>query len=84
MWTRPSFTFTGFSSWKDAKVAFRNHEQTKCHKEVVQTVVALPRDYGDIAELLSSQHAKEKANNRQMMLNLLSNVHYMARQGLPL
>ena len=79
-----AFTSTGFSNWKDAKVAFRNHEQTKCHKEAVQTVVALPKDYRDCAELLSSQHAKEKANNRQMMLKLLSNVRYMARQGLPL
>ena len=33
------FTSTGFSSWKDAEVAFRNHEQIKCHKEAVQTVV---------------------------------------------
>ena len=48
-----------------------------CHKEAVLTIVALPRDYRDCAELLSSQHAKEEANNRQMMLNLLSNVHYM-------
>ena len=75
---------TGFSNWKDSKVAFRNHEQTKCHKEAVHTVVALPRDYEDCAELLSSQHAKEKANNRQMMLKLLSNIRFMARQGIPL
>ena len=42
-----------FSNWKDAK-AFRNHEQTKCHKEAVQTVVALPKDYRDCAELLTA------------------------------
>ena len=50
----------------------------------MQTVVALPRDYRDCAELLSSQHAKEKANNRQTMLKLLSNICYIARQSLPL
>ena len=50
----------------------------------MQTVVALPRDYKDCAELLSSQHAKEKANNRQTMLKLLSNICYIARQSLPL
>ena len=55
-----AFTSTGFSNWKDAKVAFRNHKQTKCHKEAAQTVVALPRDYRDCAGFLSSQHAKEK------------------------
>ena len=50
----------------------------------MHTVVALPRDYRDCAELLSLQHAKEKANNRQMMLKLLSNICFMARQSLPL
>ena len=50
----------------------------------MQTVVALPRDYRDCAEFLSSQHAKEKANNRQTMLKLLSNICYIARQSLPL
>jgi len=79
-----AFISTRFSNWKDAKVAFRNHEQTKCHKEAVQTVVDLPKDYEDCAELLSLQHAKEKATNRQMMLKLFSNICYMAHQGLPL
>ena len=65
-----AFLSTGFSNRKDAKVVFRNHEQTKCHKEAVQTVVALPRDYVDLAELLSSQRTKEKANNQQMLLRL--------------
>ena len=53
-WTRPLF-----SNWKDAKAVINHHEQTKCHKEAVQTVVALPKDYRDCAEMLSSQHAKE-------------------------
>jgi len=79
-----AFISTGFSNWKDAKVAFRNHEQTKCHKEAVHTVVVLPREYEDCGELLSSQHALEKVYNRQMMLKLLSNIHFLARQGLPL
>ena len=74
----------GFSNWRDAKVAFRNHGQTKCHKEAVQTVVVFPRDYEDCGELISSQHATDKVINRQMMLKLLSNIRYMACQGLPL
>jgi len=32
------FISRGLSNWKDVKVAFRKHEQTKCHKEAVQTV----------------------------------------------
>ena len=52
----------GFSNWKDAKVSFAKHEQTKCHKEAVYTVVTVPSSYEDCAEMLSSQHAKEKAD----------------------
>ena len=34
--------------------------------------------------MLSSQHAKEKADNRHMLYKILSNVRFLARQGLPL
>ena len=37
-----AFTTRGFSNWKDAKVAFTKHEQTKCHKEAVHAVVTVP------------------------------------------
>ena len=57
-----AFTSRGFSNWKDAKVSFTKHEQTKCHKEAVYTVVTVPSSYEDCAEMLSSQHAKEKAD----------------------
>ena len=82
--TDKAFISAGFSNWKDAEVAFRNHEQTKCHKEAVQTVVVLPRGYENCTELISSQHAADKVINRQMMQKLLSNIHYMAHKGLPL
>ena len=41
----------------------------------VQTVVALHRDYVGYAELPFSQITKKKANNRQMLLRVFSNVH---------
>jgi len=50
----------------------------------VHTVVVLPRKYEDCGELLSSQHALEKVYNRQMLLKLLSNIRFLACQGLPL
>ena len=40
--------------------------------------------YKDCAEMLSSQHAKEKADSWHMLYKILSNVRFLARQGLPL
>ena len=40
--------------------------------------------YKDCTEMLSSQHAKEKADNRHVLYEILSNVRFLARQGLPL
>ena len=36
------------------------------------------------AEMLSSQHAKEKADSQHMLYKILSNVQFLARQRLPL
>ena len=34
--------------------------------------------------MLSSQHAKEKADNQHMLYKILSNDRFLALQGLPL
>ena len=39
---------------------------------------------GDVGELISEQHYLEKFKNRKVLLMLLSNVCYLARQSLPL
>ena len=79
-----AFTSRGFSNWKDATASFARHEQSKCHKEATHAIVTVPSCYKDCAEMLSSQHAKEKADSRHMLLKILSNVRFLARQGLPL
>ena len=38
---------------------------------------------GDIRDLLS-EHASEKNKNRKILLSILSNIRYLARQALPL
>ena len=82
--TDQAFISKGFHNWKDATVAFNKHEKTGCHKDAVQMTVVLPKCYKDCGEMLSSQHAKEKADNRQLLYKILTNVRYLARQGLPL
>ena len=42
----------------------------------------IPSTYQDVGELLSQEHAREKRENRHCLLRILSNVRFLARQGL--
>ena len=57
----------GFSNWKDATVAFPQHEESACHKEAVE-MLTLPATTPNVGEMLSSTLAKEKAANRHCLL----------------
>lgn len=71
----------GFSNWKDATVAFRQHEESACHKEAVEKMLTLPATTPNVGEMLSSTLAKEKAANRHCLLKVLSSLRFLARQG---
>lgn len=79
-----AFISRGFSNWKDAMTSFRKHSESKCHKEAVDRVLVIPSTCKDCGDMLSGQHAIEKAINRKMLLTILSSIRYLARQGLPL
>ena len=76
-----SFVQKGFSYRKDAIIAFKKHEPSECNKEAVQVSVVLPRTCLDVGEMLSSQHAKEKKENRECLLKILSNLKFLAHQA---
>ena len=71
----------GFSNWKDGTVAFRQHEESACHKEAVEKMLTLPATTPNIGEMLSSTLAKEKATNRHCLLKVLSSLRFLSRQG---
>ena len=79
-----AFVSKGFTNWKDATEGFRRHEKSKCHADAVQVMVVLPKSTADVGEVLSSVHAQEKADNRQILLKILENVQYFGHQGLPM
>ena len=79
-----AFVVTGFSNWKDATIRFKNHESSGCHREAVERAITLPEVTKDISELLSEAHSKEKRDNRECLLKILSSVRFLARQGLAL
>ena len=77
-----AFTSKGFYNWKDAKVAFRNHEDSAVHRKSVEMLYTLPRTTKDIGETLSESYANEKKKNREYLLKILQNVRFLARQLL--
>lgn len=79
----PCFITTGFTYWRDAKAAFSKHAKSVCHKEAIQAITKRT-ETPDVAELLSSQHAAEKAMNRDMLRRIIQNLRFLSRQGLAL
>ncbi len=62
----------------------KKHDLSSCHREAIEVTITLPATTMDVAELLSQQHSKEKEVNRKMLLEILSSIRYLARQGLAL
>ena len=79
-----SFISRGFTGWKDACCGFRKHEVSESHHSAVQAVVLLPLTTREIGEALSERHSKEKAENRGMLLKIISSIRFLCRQGLAL
>jgi len=72
-----AFTSKGFANWKDAKVCFTKHEKSYCHKKAVQSIVTIPKHYKNCVEMLPTQHSRKKADNRQMLYKILSNIQFL-------
>ena len=63
-------------------MAYKKHEGSDCHKRSIEAIVTLPLQCKDIGEQLSNQVASEKRDNQQCLLKVLSNLRYLARQGI--
>lgn len=74
----------GFSNWKDATVGFKSHELSACHREAVEMVINLPSSTKHIGAILSKQYEMQMAQNRKMLLKILSSIRFLARQALSL
>lgn len=74
-----SFTNKGFTNWKDAIRIFAKHESSYAHKQSTMCISSNT----DIAELLSTQHVREKEQNHnyflkfyQAFVTLLDKVYF--------
>ena len=59
-----------------------DHESLNCHKDSVVVTVDLPSSVKDIAETLQSELIKQKMENRQMLLKILSNMCFLVHQSM--
>ena len=46
-------------------------------------IVELPKTCPDVGEMLSSEYATEKGQNRECLLKIISNLKFLVREGLP-
>ena len=57
----------------------------RTNSEAVARYISIPAEViGDVGELLCNQHAEEKMKSRKVLLAILGNIRYLARQALPL
>ena len=71
-------------NWKDATIAFINHEKSSCHKKSVEKLITLPTTTTNVVDSLSSAAAEERKKSQACFLKILRSVHFLARQGLAL
>ena len=70
----------GFQNWKKAVERFHRHEVAECHKESVLKLKGLRQP--TVVEQLCNDAAKSRAENRTMLLKVLSSLRFLLRQGL--
>ncbi|KAH3698027.1 hypothetical protein DPMN_085542 [Dreissena polymorpha] len=73
-----SFISDGFFNWKAGTEKFRKHDESECHKKAVERLVTLPATTRDVEEVLSAGHAKEKADKRKQLLQILRSIRFLA------
>lgn len=75
-----AFVSCGYCNWKDAtgaKGAFNTHQKSATCMRAVEVMFTLPSTTGNIGEMLSQGHAREKLANRDYRLKLFQ---FLSRQ----
>ena len=79
-----AFISVGFSNWKKAIECFGKHEKSASYHQAVDLVEKIPQTVMNVGDMLSSAHAQQKSENREMLKIILSSIQFLARQGLAL
>ena len=78
------FSTSGFFNWKKALDKFSKHDQSACHCDAISMVAAASTEIMNVGTQLSAEYTEQKALNRKCLLAIMSNIRFLARQGLAL
>ena len=76
-----AFSSKGFTNWKNARLRFECHQNSKAHHHAV-TVCSLEGTTVDTQ--LSSAWARQQENGRHCLKSIANSIQYLARLGLAL
>ena len=79
----PTFCTSGFCTWKDAVRRFNKHECSKAHDESVMKLQGCVKGT-NVAAQVNEQVSSEQSQNRHALLQILSTLKFLCRQGLPI
>ena len=77
-----AFTKTGFSNWRKAleeAKGFKKHQSSKGHREAVVRHEKAANNKSDVIDMISTKHAIQRSQNRQMLLKILTNIRYLGK-----
>ena len=74
------FIETGFSNWKNALLAFREHQNSQCHKLAVEYAKTIPSC--ENVEMMSENARELMGENYRCLIAIIECVQFLARQGL--
>ena len=78
------FNTSGFFNWKKALDKFSKHDQSACHCDAISMVAAASTEIMNVGTQLSAEYTEQKALNIKCLLAIMSNIRFLARQGLAL
>ncbi|KAL5506665.1 hypothetical protein EMCRGX_G008377 [Ephydatia muelleri] len=78
------FSTSGFFNWKKALDKFSKHDQSACHYNAISMVAAASTEIMNVGTQLSAEYTEQKALNRKCLLAIMSNIRFLAWQGLAL
>ena len=67
---------------KIVHLSFRAHEKSAVHREAVDVMITLSSTTRDVGEQLSQEHAAQKVKNNHALLQIMSSIQFLSRQGL--
>lgn len=78
-----AFSVNSFCKWKNATSKFEKHQASVSHRQSIDALDTRETTK-DVGELIHAGLSKKRAESRQASMAIISNVRYLARQGLAL